>query len=316
MENQAASKPDLGPFQDLIGTWTNQNLHGTNMGGPESPYSYNIMPLPQEKSSDYPYGYILKNFKYHEMIKFHPNTDIATPAMAPNRGGQYTQNANALFYEQQVHFAEGPSKGQVVHVENGAWLHLVTGQQKIGPYGGPHGDKKEPPPAGGVPPQPPNMTIAKQISVPHGNSVLVLGSYKEMNGRADIGPYSGDPSPTPTTISTEPYKQESDGNPHPDLNPNPTKPLQDGAAVKTSARYIRWDVDTATVAGSVTNIPFEQRKARVTGYRATYWLQNFSEGGPYTQLAYVQVMNIEITIDGTAYEFPHITCNTLTKMEN
>jgi hypothetical protein len=59
----------LGPLKHLLGTWANKNLPGTERGGPESPYSYNVMPLPQVDPST-PTGYILKNSSYYEELTF------------------------------------------------------------------------------------------------------------------------------------------------------------------------------------------------------------------------------------------------------
>jgi hypothetical protein len=103
----------LGPLEGLVGTWTNQNLPGTDKGDPDNPYSYNLIALPQVDPTS-PTGYILKNFKYFEEITFSP---IA--GNAPNRGGTGTQVCNTLFYEQRVYFADGPAKNSLVHAENG-----------------------------------------------------------------------------------------------------------------------------------------------------------------------------------------------------
>jgi len=172
-----ASYSFLTRFQrELIGVWENYPINADGIGGPGSPLSYNIMPLPQTSS---PNGYILKNFKYAEKIQFNDNCDDSTfaiAATAPNRGGQVDQVPGAIFYEQQVRFAEGPAKNSVVHVENGTWLWLPRYRQLDGPY---------PPPPG--PPvsdlvsdslqQPEDILIAKQIAVPHGNSILALGNF-------------------------------------------------------------------------------------------------------------------------------------------
>ena len=37
----------VGPLEYLVGTWTNQNLSGSMKGDSQTPYSYNVMPLPQ-----------------------------------------------------------------------------------------------------------------------------------------------------------------------------------------------------------------------------------------------------------------------------
>ncbi|MGZ8157861.1 MAG: hypothetical protein ACXWT4_03540, partial [Methylobacter sp.] len=119
----------LGPLEYLIGTWTNQSLSGSMKGDPQTPYSYNVMPLPQVDPSS-PTGYILKNFAYYEELTF-----SAIHGNAPNRGGTGTQVANTLFYEQRVYFAEGPNKDALVHAENGSLLFLTDQKQALGPYG-------------------------------------------------------------------------------------------------------------------------------------------------------------------------------------
>ena len=132
--------------QQLIGNWANADFgkdsSGNPVGGPTNPLSYNIMPLPQKNGLggvSAPFGYILKNFKYHERLHFNDDnvtTTLAIAARAPNWGGEVNQDARAIFYEQQVKFAEGPQgprtgapDGDVVHVENGAWLWLPRYQQ-------------------------------------------------------------------------------------------------------------------------------------------------------------------------------------------
>lgn len=306
----AANIDGMGPLKNLIGTWTNQNLGTSSLGGMATPYSYNIMPLPQDSAK---YGYILKNFRYYEEITISPINGTA-----PNRGGDYTQTANTVFYEQRVYFADGPAKDQLVHAENGSWLFLATGEQISGPY---PGNGNVPPPTGGIPIQSIQANVAKQISVPHGNSILALGgivghpgSYLH-SGTVNIPNYDAN-SILPKGIDTAQYKVNSTGNPYEQLNNNPNAPLQNAAKANSCKQYIQWAVDTSN-NGSVTNIPFEQKKANVLNYSANYWLQAFSNGGEFTQLAYNQtiLMNIPIMINGSVklIKFPHITCNTLTK---
>ncbi len=191
--------------QNLVGNWENRPFPGApdQQGGPLNPLSYNIMPLPQTSDPD---GYILKNFKYHEKLHFN-NADtantLAIAARAPNRGGAVNQDARAMFYEQQVKFAEGPQgpragspDGDVVHVENGAWLYLPRFVQVPGPYpADPPGSNNFAPPVTMVTPsqqQPSDIVIAKQISIPHGNSILALGSFEtQPNAAGNSGVWSG-----------------------------------------------------------------------------------------------------------------------------
>lgn len=345
----AAPISDFSPFQEkLVGTWKNENFEGSDLGGTENPLSYNIMPLPETAD---PYGYILKNFRYWETLHVNDDKDttIAIAAKAPNRGGQVNQVSGAIFYEQQVRFAEGPLKGLPVHVENGAWLWLPRYIQQSGPY-------PEEFPGPGVSAdlnQPPDILIAKQIAVPHGNSVLALGNFDSIHKKDKIGVYEdshlflgaptipdgaspfpmpANPKPLPDGTPTlnpliselnaeERYSTQRVGdpgnlrdfqNPNPDYTLNPNFPLQKAVDIIEPECYMHWHVTTQKLIngkGHVTNIPFEQRVSKVTDYIADYWML-FK--GEKRYLAYTQTILMELTIKEKKFTFPHITCNTLT----
>ncbi|MCE7001106.1 heme-binding protein [Saccharothrix sp. S26] len=314
---------ELSTFQQhLVGTWTNQNLPGTGKGDPTTPYSYNVMPLPQQSPQNgVSIGYVLKNFTYYETIVFQGEDAVAGPVAAPNRGGTYQQTPFVLFYDQQIRFAEGPGQGQIVHEENGAWLSLTTEKQQIGPYPYPPDNPAYEP--GDPQPQPPQRTLAKQISVPHGVSVLALGSAREAGGQPEI-PTSPSVLPTPDGLDTLPYPYglplTEDGNYQ---NPQPVLTLDIGLPLRTAiddlakaghpvTDHITCEVED-TNGGAVLNIPFEHGKAALSGYSANYWLLSLDGGTHYDILAYTQRILLDIEIDGTTYTFPHPTCNVLTK---
>jgi len=358
-----ATSEDLAEFQQrLIGTWRNDE----QLLEEGKPLSYNVMPLPQvdpqpgRPAGEYG-GFILKNFSFTETIRFNGTSAkgdpvdqqdpqaLAVAAAAPNRGGTYTQEARAIFYEQQVRFAEGPQAGKIVHIENGAWLHLGSVEQTLGPYNPP----AIPAPNTQVLKQPPNMTIAKQIAVPHGNSVLALGNV-DLNdldkfdssdeglaantifSGAPVIPDAFVPYPEPANISTapqfDPYSNVLTGpegfeNPNVPRTLNPNYPLQVAVGLIKPAVHMHWRVTTEPLfggAGVVTNIPFEQRKSRVTEYWADYWLlstdPNAKESGQFEYLLYTQtiLMRMDISTDGgktyQTYVFPHITSNTVKKV--
>lgn len=361
-----ADNTSLAEFQQLlIGTWENDRELSEN----GKPLSYNVMPLPQDAdqpgrppepgASQYG-GFVLKNFSFVETIRFNGSASkgdsaneqdpgaVAVAASAPNRGGTYTQTAHAIFYEQQVRFSEGPDQGQIIHIENGAWLHLASQAQQIGPYtDGPAI------PGGQVLEQPPHLTVAKQISVPHGNSVLALGNV-DLNDRArfdqdltgltpntvfvgepDI-PDAAVPHPQPTTISTvpfyDPYAVVLTGpgdfeNPDTNLARNPNYPLQRAVEIIKPRSFIHWRVTTRPLFGGtgvVTNIPFEQRRSEVTEYSADYWLlskdEKAKQSRDFNYLMYTQciMLKILISVDGGTtnreFMFPHITSNTVKKV--
>lgn len=330
----------LSEFQcRLIGTWKND----PSLLVDGRPPSSNVMPLPQvETQPDRPTtteygGFILKNFSFTEIIRFNGSIMQADPpehidegalaivAGAPNRGGTYTQTSHAIFYDQLVQFADGPDAGKVVHVENGAWLHFGSVEQLVGPYG--PGTFPGP-----VLRQPPYVTIAKQISVPHGNSVLALGSV-DLNDRATFNSSLTDqgsrfifhgkpelpdafvPYPAPADTATAPYCDpyalqlgDPDNptineyeNPKPAWTLNPNAPLQAALDILKPRYFIHWHVTTEpllTDRGHVTNVPFEQRKSEVTAYWADYWLLSH-DSHSFDYLAYTQtiIMEMELLVE-------------------
>lgn len=363
---------DLALFQCLlIGTWVNDEKLIDDEG---RPLSYNVMPLPQkDKQVRIPPdvlqygGFILKNFVFTETIRFNgaegsekeEHNDpqaLAVVAGAPNRGGTYTQFAHAVFYDQQVRFAEGPADGEIVHVENGAWLHLGSKEQGLGPY------EMGPSVEGQVLRQPPYITIAKQIAVPHGNSVLALGSvdlYDRNHYHDDLGGVKANtiipgapvipdaPVPYPQLAETcrrMPYFEPDDVTIDPQTDPyarelsdladyenpnviwtlNPNYPLQVAIDKIKPTAHIHWRVTTKPLFGGdgvVTNIPFEERKSKVTEYWADYWLMSTDkEYKKFDYLAYSQTILMEMDIslnDGKTYDryvFPHVTTNTVKKV--
>lgn len=314
---------ELSVFQQqLMGTWTNQNLPGTEKGGESSPYSYNVMVLPQAspQSETQDLGYILKNFTYYETIVFNGQEAVAVPGAAPNRGGTYQQTPYVLFYDQQVRFAEGPSAGAIVHLENGAWLHLRSEAQQIGPYPYPPNDPRIEP--GDPEPQPANRTLCKQASIPHGVSVLALGSFSVNSGSPTI-PDAPSVLPQPAGLSTAPYTEtlatpDNYQNPQPELTSDIANPLQQAimdlaAAGRPVQSYIHCSVASDN-GGTVVNIPFEHRMAALVGYEAEYWLLSCDAGESYDILAYTQTIELAIPIGGTTYTFAHPTANVVTRV--
>lgn len=314
----AALPHSLNEFQQcLIGTWSNQSLDddADGQGSQQHPLSYNVMPLPQEApQGSQDLGYILKNHTYYETTTFNGGSDLPVPTTAPNRGFGTYQLANAVYYQQQVEFAQGPDTGQIVHTENGAWLNLLASDTALdGPY-----PAVEVPGAGD---QPADATIAKQMAVPHGNSILALGSFDTITG--DVTIPDATTSVLPRGVDTSPYETELADpddyqNPEPDLALDPRKPLQAAVALLKPDQAIHWHVTTRSLKtghGGVVNIPFEDRAAKVTDYSAHYWLLSTDGGGTYPRLAYTQEITMSLLIRGVLITFPHVTSNVITKVD-
>ena len=342
--------PLLALFQqELVGTWANLNFgldaQNNPVGGPDNPLSYCLMPLPQPLTALPTPGYILKNFTYHEVLKFNgpfnpadPGDPIAIAAEAANRGGiaggqAISQNCRALFYEQQVQFTQGPATSSVIHVENGCWLSLPEFVQQDGPYAGTYDPAAVPPymqdidmtPA----PEPMLASIARQTSVPHGNSILALGTADlEFRPGAPTIPVAVSSLPVGLT-DTEAYTTQQPQNLTPPApgasradildyqnyqNPSvsltlaPNQVLQQAVDIIQPDSFLFFSIGTDS-GGSVTNIPFEQKASNVSGYSAEFWIM---KKGSKKYLAYTQTILMVFTINGVEITFPHITANTVT----
>lgn len=295
----------LGPLAYLIGTWTNQPLGSSGKGGRDDPFSYNVMPLPQVDPSSPP-GYILKNFSYYEELTF---TAIHGPVL--NRNGTGAQVAYTLFYEQRVYFAKVPNADALVHAENGSLLLLGDTLQPLGPYGNAFlpglGDQTV---ASSVAPTQ-TFSLAKQVAVPHGNTILALGSYEVGSGVPIIPPAKVLPS---GDIDSFPYYWDNAvTNPTLAYTANPNQALTDALSIRAPSDYVMLTVSSANGNGAVTNIGFEQRFSNVTRYDFTCWLESFDGGASFPQLQYSQTITLQLPIRGGTASFPHVTVNTLTK---
>jgi hypothetical protein len=297
-QTPAAPTTALGPLEHFVGTWTNQNIGNTGKGDPSSPFSYNVMPLPQDSNPD---GFILKNFTYFEELTF-----SSIHGNAPNRGGNGTEVCNTLFYEQRVYFAEGPDRESLVHAENGSLLYLTAREQFEGPYG------DTPVPNAQVPNVGPN-NIIKQVSVPHGNSILAPGTFVHGNRF----PNPGSVNTLPAGVNPHQYKTVSVGNPSLKYTSNPNQQLQDaldalGVSGGVLNKTIELTLSSKTGSGNVANINFEKEWANVTDYDCRYFLIAFN-GDEFNTLMYTQTIMMDLQVKGQIVQFPHVTCNFLTR---
>lgn len=287
----------LGPLLGLVGNWNSPQ-------GASSQSGYNVMPLPQANTpaSD---NVILRNFHYYEEMTF-----SAIPGDAANRGGDYQQNCWVLFYEQRVYFGfdAGPAANTLVHAENGDWLHLVNVQQDKGATENPN--DPEPLPTGGIPQ--PMFPIVKQVSVPHGNSILAVGNATTGTGAPQIANANTIPTGQGVTSALKSIYNNGVYDPN-NLMLNPNKILQDHIETvnegdKLIESYIQFDVSSKNGNGDVRNILFEYKKAKVTDFHTTFWLETLKDGTK--QLQYSQT--IEMTFaDNPNVTFYHIDANTL-----
>ena len=207
----------------------------------------------------------------------------------------------------------------LIHAENGSWLYLSDTQQLLGPYGDGNGpDLGSMTIPNSIPPTQ-QFNLVKQMSVPHGNSILASGTFQPQNGAPII---AAPPQVLPVGINTDAYTTQSVGNLNPAFALNPNLPLSDAVTLNAPTQFIQFDVDSLNGGFEVTNIGYEQQHAKVTRYFATYWLEAF---GGIERLHPAAIFADHHDADPdrqprdrrarvTLVSFPHITTNTLTKV--
>ena len=286
---------NLGLLNSFIGTWNSPK--GTNATG------YNVMPLPQVDAPN-KQGYITKNFPYYEEITFSP---IA--GGAPNREGEYTQASGVLFYEQRVYIANNtdpngtqPIQNTLIHAENGSWLYHTIQEQMEGAFGPDTVPHSTP-----IPIQNSDTQYNKQISVPHGNSVLMVG------GPVVLG--MGNPTFPTADKSIPPFTDASIVDPSTDasiVDPSTALTTQLKALNSkgiTVDSYSSITVSTSNSGGGVNNITFEESYGKVISMETTWYVENLSNGT--VQLQYIQTIILQFSIGGAPTQFSHIDANTL-----
>ena len=221
---------------------------------------------------------------YIETVTFTP---IGAPV--PNRGGVETLFVEGVLYELRITDAE---TNQPLHLENGMWLLLAND-----PDGGP--------------------TIARQATVPHGDSVLALGNYTIAAGPPQIPDISSlpDTGKGAPLGYTDPYLTNLPG-----FNKtNPNANLQAIGQEQNIVQTVTMDVSTQN-EGGITNIPFLVKHANASSFQGTFWIETVEPqygGAQYQQLQYSQQTNIDFLPrfdDKTKLiSWPHININTLVK---
>lgn len=291
-QNVPAVEAGLGPLLGLVGTWNNPTT-----ADPGEQLGYNVMPLPQDDtpSSD---NVILKDFHYFEEMTF-----SAIPGDAANRGGDFQQNCWVLFYEQRVYFGNdaGSDENMLVHAENGDWLHLVNVAQDKGAIENPDEPIPDPNPI-----TQPALPIVKQVSVPHGNSILAPGITMTHPGPPVINDVNTIPTGQTTPELLSIYNNGQYDRTNPKLNPNIV--LWNALEGKQVKQTTKFEVSTANPGGAVTNISFEKKKANVSQFHTTFWLSELEDGT--SMLQYSQTMEMEFEAN-PGVTFYHIDAATM-----
>jgi hypothetical protein len=216
---------------------------------------------------------------YIEIIMFTP-----IGASVPDRGYPSDLFITGVQYEMRITDAE---TNQPLHLETGMWLYL--------------------------PGQP--QTIARSATVPHGDSLLALGTSATIPG-----------PPTLPVVNTLP---NTGGAPAGYLDPylpgfgpfktnNANQVLQDAIAKQIIVETVQLDISTAN-GGGILNIPFVNTNANANAFTCTYWIETVTDpnGDTYQQLQYSQQTNLnfiqQFNASGQLIMWPHVNVNTLLK---
>jgi hypothetical protein len=214
-----------------------------------------------------PLDYRLLVNQYNEELKF-SLVDKAIPNRGVQRFGVTTdadQFLVALDYEQtirQIAADDFPVSGKAgipdlaIHHEPGLWLHMTNEVTD-------------------------SLNIARLATIPHGDSVLALGSSSEFDGVSSIFDISGLPIGVDQDLDSPylaPYKHYHENIFQGLFDPTSPNDLLKAAnqgvdIVKTTTLT----VDTETPTGGIHNIPFVVRQANATVMKSTFWIQELAE---------------------------------------
>lgn len=289
---------DLGPLGLLPGTW--KSLPGRG---------WNMIALP---FADAAINYRLLMNQYNEELTF-SLVDKAVPNRGIQRNGttiQTDQFCVTLDYVQavvQIAADDFPQSGQAggnglaIHHEPGLWLHM-TNETTNG------------------------LDIARLATVPHGDSVLALGTSNRSDGPPEIQDINGLPIGVNQDLDSPylaPYKHFHDnlfeGLFDPTSPNDLLKAANEGVDIVSTTTL---DVDTAIESGGIHNIPFIVKQANASEMRSTFWIQELAElddsGKNKLRLQYSQIVMLDFfpRADGLPglIQWPHVSINTLEKV--
>lgn len=283
MAEQKKEERLCGNLEALLGTW-------------EGVRGWNLIAVPQHKSRG-TQNYRLIINQYREKLTFKKIDDPVE-----NKGGFANQVVGAVHYTQEINDLK---TDELIHVETGMWLYLE--QMNFHPQA----RKKYKAP----------FTIARSGTIPHGNSVLVVGDSSVIQG-----------APNVPDISSLPQKRELKGAPKNYLeaydieqenfdvgffnvfNPNANikRDIQGLDIIET----IHFSLNSKN-GGGFHNVDFIQQHVRPSRFVCDLWLERVqsSSGSIFEQLQYSQIVDLQIAprFDGVSklIAFPHIDVNTL-----
>lgn len=312
---QAGSPTISGPSSELSewlsGTWTSDGK------------GWNLIALPFRGA---PNNYRLLLNQYSETLEIKdfsasnvPNRGIAPDGAVPPSTDQLI---DALEYRQditQVAAAENPDSGGLmpktpdgIHLEPGLFLRIFNHQAT-------HDGA--------------SLDIARLATIPHGDSVLAQGTFREHSGVPNIPDLDAFPQRIDRALAggyLAPYQHFEEqrflgtvpaGLPgFPGFFASNANAILQQTLPSEAIRTIELKFDTTWGKGGILNLPFVVREADAVEMQATFWLTEFQPdlaGQPTRwEMRYSQVVMLDFFPSGKPGErirWPHVSINTLTK---
>jgi hypothetical protein len=330
-DRDAPPPPELGPLRQLVGVWTAQGT-GWNMialpfdGAPPPPATSKFRVLMNQYNEDLRFTFVDDDV---------PNRGLIRPGTS-----EPDQFVVTLDYQQKIAQVASEDRpdgeglaglpGLPIHHEPGLWLYEKNRKSKDDNVKRDEVTEVE-------------VDVARLASIPHGNSVLAIGTSAVYSGMPEIPRVSGLPSGRFENVKTanydfksdlylEPYKHYID---HP-FRGEETTPGFPGFSPADMNEILRFEnrgvdivrtttltVDSTRKSAGISNAPFSVREAEAVSMKSTFWIQELADkdeqGDPKLRLQYSQVVMLHF-FRPREDEFPeravwpHISIATLEKM--
>lgn len=338
LTNRGVPTPeDLGPLQQLLGVWL---AEGTG---------WNMIALPFQNAPAPPAGFkfrVLMN-QYSEELRFDfVDDDVPNRGLSRIDAPAPDQFVVTLDYQQkiaQVDAEDRPDSGGLaglpglpIHHEPGLWLYEKNRRSMDDQIQGDQVSQVE-------------LKVARLAAIPHGNSVLAIGTAEYFDGMPKIPAISGLPAGRFEDVLTpeydfrtdpylEPYRHYIDNPFMGNVVGVPNFPGFSPADMNQILRFANEDlenqgvkilkttvltVDSTRKNAGIRNVPFSVREAEPVSMKSTFWIQELSEndqfGNPRLRLQYSQVVMMDFfrpredEFPGRAV-WPHISIATLEKV--
>lgn len=307
IEKPTENDSDLGPLSLLPGLWKSDGR------------GWNMIALPFATGPASPFNFRLLLNQYDEELQFNlvdkavPNRGLKGVGSTATEADQFIVTLDYLQKIHQVAAEDFPVSGKAggpnlaIHHEPGLWLNMTN--EVIDGF-----------------------DVARLSTIPHGDSVLALGTSSRTDGVSAIPKVNALPDGVSQDLNTNPYLapyKKFHDNPFkgnvadpafPGFDPtNPSNLLTLANQGVNVVRTTTLTVDSLNPTGGISNIPFIVKQANAVSMKSTFWIQEIKEadGSLKLRLQYLQIVMLDFfpRFDGLPglIGWPHVSINTLEK---